>query len=238
MGSYLSFSRKEDGEEDSKCQYKNCACKFSLEKIARNDLSWAQLEGSQDIILKPSNTPQVQNEVTSSNSLVLMSLGDKLGEMVMEAKEKAATSNLPQGVLELDTSHETIQALVRFASEGRVDLQHVSEQIREELLKFSISFSVPGLQKVCGEFLLENLAPSNASKCYITAMEYLCLAYQTPVRTFILRNFIQIAQEDTEFVTLVQYFDDILPDDQLNAREEQLFLILQKLAEENPDMVN
>ena len=180
MGSYLSLSRKEDGEDSSnqsgECQYKNCACKFSLEMIARKDLSWAQLEGSQDIILMPSNTPQVQNEVTSSNSLVLMSLGDELGQMIMEAKEKAATSNLPQGVLELDTSHETIKALVRFASEGRVDLQHVSEQIREELLKFSIRFSVPGLQKVCGEFLLENLAPSNASKCYITAMQYLCLA--------------------------------------------------------------
>ena len=220
-----------------KCVKKKCVCKFSLAKIARKNLPWAQLTGSQDIILMSSSKTQLQNEVTS-NSLVLMSLGDKLGKKIIESKQIANTSNLPHGVLTLDISQETIQALVRFASEGRVDLHIVSEQIREELLKFSIRFSVPGLQKVCGEFLLENLASSNASRSYITAMQYLCVDYQTPVRTFILRNFIQIAREDLEFTTLVEYFDDILPDDELNAKEEQLFLILQKLAEENPDMVN
>ena len=62
--------------------------------------------------------------------------------------------------------------------------------------------------------------------------------YQNLVRKFILHNFIQVAQADHEFTSLVECFDDILPDDELNVKEEQLFLILQKLAEENPHMVS
>ena len=62
--------------------------------------------------------------------------------------------------------------------------------------------------------------------------------YQAPVRKFILHNFNQVALEDPQFTSLVEYFEDILPDDELNIREEQLFLILQKLAEENPEMLD
>ena len=140
-----------------KCVKKKCVCKFSLAKIARKNLPWAQLTGSQDIILMSSSKTQLQNEVTS-NSLVLMSLGDKLGKKIIESKQIATTSNLPHGVLTLDISQEAIQALVRFASEGRVDLHIVSEQIREELLKFSIRFSVCLDYRKCVEnFFLKTL---------------------------------------------------------------------------------
>ena len=219
------------------CAKKKCVCKFNLTKIARKDLPWAQLVGSQDILLQPSNTHLVENEYLA-NSLVLMNLGDKFGKKILEAKKKAAASNLPNGVLKLGISPETIQSLVRFASEGRINLQNVTDQTREEIWQFSIKFSVPGLLKICGQFLLENLTASNAAESYKTAMRYLCMDYQTAVRKFILQNFIQVAQEDPKFTLLVEFFDDILPDDELNIREEQLFLILQKLAEENPHMVS
>ena len=68
------------------CVNKKCACKFNLAKIARKDLPWAQLVGSQDFILMPSSTSQVENGYTS-NSLVLMNLGDKLGKKIVEAKD-------------------------------------------------------------------------------------------------------------------------------------------------------
>ena len=161
-----------------------------------------------------------------------MNLGDKFGEQILEAKASA------HGVLEVDISKEALLSLVKFANEGEIDLQNVADQTREELLQFSIRFSVPGLPKVCGEFLLETMAASNASKSFNTAKKYLCLHYQSHVRTYILSNFTQIAQEDPQFTSLVEFFDDILPDDELNVREEKLFLILQKLAEENPHMVS
>ena len=110
-----------------KCVKKKCVCKFSLTNIARKDLPWAQLMGSQDIILMPSSTSQVENGYTS-NSLVLMNLGDKFGKKILEAKKGATSSNLPIGVLKLDISPETIQSLIRFASEGRINLQNVDGQ--------------------------------------------------------------------------------------------------------------
>ena len=106
---------------------------------------------------------------------------------------------------------EALLSLIMFANEGEINLRNVTDQTREEILQFSIRFSVPGLPKVCGEFLLETLAAFNASKSYIIAKRYLCLHYQTHVRTYILRNFIQIAQEDPQFTSLVEFFDDILP---------------------------
>ena len=111
------------------CVNKKCACKFNLAKIARKDLPWAQLMGSQDFILMPSGTSQVENGYTS-NSLVLMNLGDKFGKKILEAKKCATSSNLPIGVLKLDISSETIQSLIRFASEGRINLQDVDDQTR------------------------------------------------------------------------------------------------------------
>ena len=220
-----------------KCVKKKCECKFSLTKIARKASPWAQLMGSQDIILMPSSTSQVENGYTS-NSLVLMNLGDKFGKKILEAKKKATRTNLPIGVLKLDISPETIQSLISFASEGRINLQNVDDQTREELWQFSITFSVPGLLKNCGQFLLENLSASNATRSYKTTIRYLCMDYQALVRKFILHNFNQVALEDPQFTSLVVYFGDILPDDELNVREEQLFLILQKLTEENPEMLN
>ena len=122
------------------CVKKKCACKFDLAKLARKDLPWAQLIGSQDIILMPSSTTQ-EEDGCNCNSLVLMNLGDKFGKEILEAKQIATASNSPHGVLTLDISLETIQVLVRFASEGRIDLQNLSEQTREEILQFSISSS-------------------------------------------------------------------------------------------------
>ena len=199
-----------------KCIKKKCTCKFDLAKLARKDLPWAQLMGSQDITLMPSSTAQ-EEDGCNCNSLVLMNLGDKFGNAILEAKQIATDSNSPRGVLTLDISLETIQALVRFASEGRIDLHSLSEQTREEIWQFSISFSVPGLLKVCGQFLLENLSASNATRSYKTTIRYLCMDYQAPVRKFILHNFNQVALEDPQFTSLVEYFEDILPDDELNV---------------------
>ena len=98
------------------CVKKKCACKFDLAKLARKDLPWAQLIGSQDIILMPSSTTQ-EEDGCNCNSLVLMNLGDKFGKKIVESKQRATASNEPLGVLTLDISLETIQALVRFASE-------------------------------------------------------------------------------------------------------------------------
>ena len=201
------------------CVNKKCGCKFSLAKIARKDLLWAQLMGSQDIILMSSSTSQAEKGYIS-NSLVLMNLGDKFGKKILEAKKKATRSNLPQTVLKLDISAETIQSLIQFASEGRINLENVDDQTRGEIWQFSIRFSVPGLLKVCGQFLLKNLSASNATGSYMTSMRYLCMDYQNLVRKFILHNFIQVAQEDPEFTSLVECFDDILSDDELNVREE------------------
>ena len=155
---------------ERKCGKKNCACKFDLAKLARKDLPWAQLMGSQDITLRPSSITTQEENGSTANSLVLMNLGDKFGKKIVESKQKATASNEPLGVLTLDISLETIQALVRFASEGRIDLQNLSEQTREEIWQFSISFSVPGLLKVCGQFLLENLSASNATRSYMTTL--------------------------------------------------------------------
>ena len=156
------------------CVNKKCACKFNLAKIARKDCPWAQLVGSQDFILMPSSTSQVENGYTS-NSLVLMNLGDKFGKKILEAKKKATSTNLHKGVLKLDISPETIQSLISFASEGRINLQNVDDETREEIWQFSIRFSVPGLLKVCGQFLLENLSASNATRSYKTTIRYLCI---------------------------------------------------------------
>ena len=124
-----------------KCVEKKCTCKFDLSKIARKDLPWAQLMGSQDITLRPSSiTTQEENGFTA-NSLVLMNLGDKFGRKIVESKQSATASNEPLGVLTLDISPEAIQALVRFASEGRIDLPNVSGQTREELLQFTVRSS-------------------------------------------------------------------------------------------------
>ena len=122
-----------NGTMEWKCVKKKCTCKFDLAKIARKDLPWAQLMGSQDITIRPSSiTTQEENGFTA-NSLVLMNLGDKFGKKIVESKQRATASNEPLGVLTLDISLEAIQALVRFASEGRIDLQNLSEQTREEL---------------------------------------------------------------------------------------------------------
>ena len=99
-----------------KCVKKKCTCKFDLAKLARKDLPWAQLMGSQDITLMPSSTTLEENGSTA-NSLVLMNLGHKFGKEILAAKQIATASNSPHGVLTLDISLETIQALVRFASE-------------------------------------------------------------------------------------------------------------------------
>ena len=147
----LSISRESIPRKDNttsemtrKCIKKKCTCKFDLAKIAQKDLPWAQLTGSQDITLMPSSTAQEEGGC-NCNSLVLMNLGDKFGKEILEAKQIATASNSPHGVLTLDISQETIQALVRFASEGRINLQNLSEQAREEIWQFSISFSVLGL---------------------------------------------------------------------------------------------
>ena len=71
-----------------------------------------------DITLLPSSTMN-EEDGCPSNSLVLLSLGNKFGEQILEAKASA------HGVLEVDISLETIQALVRFASEGRINLQNL-----------------------------------------------------------------------------------------------------------------
>ena len=82
------------------CAKEKWAGKFNLAKIARKDLPWAQFEGSQDILLMPSSTSQVENGYIC-NSLVLMNLGDKFGKKIVEAKQIPTALNEPLGVLTL-----------------------------------------------------------------------------------------------------------------------------------------
>ena len=98
-----------------KCVKKKCHCKIGLQSIARKNEMWEH--APDDLTLVPSSSPKEENSFTS-NSLVLMNLGDKFGKKILEAKKIAtANANDAHGVLKLDTSPETIQALIRFTSD-------------------------------------------------------------------------------------------------------------------------
>ena len=84
-------------EMTRECVKKNCACKLDLAKLARKDLPWAQLMGSQDITLRPSSITTQEENGSTANSLVLMNLGDKFGKKIVESKQRATASNEPLG---------------------------------------------------------------------------------------------------------------------------------------------
>ena len=185
-----------------------------------------------DVVLVPKNSTSL-TEKTRASSLLLTNLGSRFHQYVEGSKAENPSGSQEEVEVKMNCSHRAIQCIVSFAQNGTLALDTVSQSTREELLQLGLELSIPAVVKTCSDYILDNLRFQNATSSYMQVMATLCPQQQAPIRQFIMKNFVTIAAQDPRFSELIDCLDDILPDDKLNVKEEQLFQILSKLAVEN-----
>ncbi|KAG6446599.1 hypothetical protein O3G_MSEX004526 [Manduca sexta] len=93
----------------------------------------------------------------------------------------------------------------------------------ECLLPYADQFDVVGVIQLCCQFLLHELRPHNCLGIFKFARYYFCSELETKGKLYIRQNFSRILKECNEFKSLsYDELEDILRDDELNVRNEEI----------------
>ncbi|XP_041987203.1 kelch-like protein 10 [Aricia agestis] len=99
----------------------------------------------------------------------------------------------------------------------------VTEENVENLLPYADRFDVVGVIQLCCIFLLQQIRPHNCLGIFKFARCYFCNDLEKKGKSYIRQNFGRILKECNEFKTLtVEELEDILRDDELNVRNEEI----------------
>ncbi|KAJ8669135.1 hypothetical protein QAD02_000394 [Eretmocerus hayati] len=119
-----------------------------------------------------------------------------------------------------DVEPDAFELLLDYAYTGscRVDEDNV-----QTLLPLSDRLQVLGVVQLCCRFLLKQLRPHNCLGICKFARHYFCHDLEERGRKYIRHHFKQIVRESSEFRELsCEELEQILRDDELNARNEEL----------------
>ncbi|XP_046968333.1 kelch-like protein 10 [Vanessa cardui] len=93
----------------------------------------------------------------------------------------------------------------------------------EYLLPYADQFDVVGVIQLCCQFLLQELRPHNCLGIFKFARCYFCSELENKGKLFIRQNIARILKECSEFKLLShEELEDILRDDELNVRNEEI----------------
>ncbi|CAG9561424.1 unnamed protein product [Danaus chrysippus] len=93
----------------------------------------------------------------------------------------------------------------------------------ENLLPYADQFDVVGVIQLCCQFLLQELRPHNCLGIFKFARCYFCSELEKKGKLYIRQHFARILKECNEFKLLsFEELEDILRDDELNVRNEEL----------------
>lgn len=93
----------------------------------------------------------------------------------------------------------------------------------EFLLPYADQFDVVGVIQLCCQFLLRELRPHNCLGIFKFAKYYFCGDLEKKGKLYIRQNFSKILKECNEFKSLLhEDLEDILRDDELNVRNEEV----------------
>ncbi|VVD04922.1 unnamed protein product [Leptidea sinapis] len=91
------------------------------------------------------------------------------------------------------------------------------------LLPYADQFDVVGIVQLCCQFLLQELRPHNCLGIFKFARCYFCNDLEKKGKLYIRQNFAKILKECSEFKSLsYEELEDILRDDELNVRNEEI----------------
>jgi len=204
---------------------RSCFCRFNLASLGSNNLlaSFKSKNRFHDIMLMGNDS----DEMVGAHKMVLLNLGYRFPKM---NSQRALEPNTHQ-TLKLDAPFSVVKDLVNYAYNGKLNL--VQENI-DGILSFAADLEIPGVLKLCGDFIKCKLKPSNALKCYHLAKEFLCTGIQEYIKKFILHNFQMVSIHDKNFGDCPSpILEDLVKDDELNVSEEQLFSILVKWTDQD-----
>ncbi|CAG9794036.1 unnamed protein product [Diatraea saccharalis] len=93
----------------------------------------------------------------------------------------------------------------------------------EYLLPYADQFDVVGVIQLCCQYLLQELRPHNCLGIFKFARYYFCGELEKKGKLYIRQNFSRILKECNEFKSLTfDELEDILRDDELNVRNEEI----------------
>lgn len=93
----------------------------------------------------------------------------------------------------------------------------------EHLLPYADQFDIVGVIQLCCQFLLRELRPHNCLGIFKFARCYFCSDLEKKGKLYIRQNFSRILKECNEFKNLIfDELEDILRDDELNVRNEEI----------------
>lgn len=93
----------------------------------------------------------------------------------------------------------------------------------ENLLPYADQFDIVGVIQLCCQFLLQQLRPHNCLGIFKFARCYFCSDLEIKGKLYIRQNFARILKECNEFKSLsFQELEDILKDDELNVKNEEI----------------
>ncbi|XP_053606215.1 kelch-like protein 10 [Plodia interpunctella] len=93
----------------------------------------------------------------------------------------------------------------------------------EYLLPYADQFDIVGVIQLCCQFLLQELRPHNCLGIFKFARYYFCGELEKKGKLYIRQNFSRILKECNEFKSIsYDELEDILRDDELNVRNEEI----------------
>lgn len=99
----------------------------------------------------------------------------------------------------------------------------VTAETVECLLPYADQFDVVGVIQLCCQYLLQELRPHNCLGIFKFARCYFCGELEKKGKLYIRQNFSKILKECSEFKLLsYEELEDILRDDELNVRNEEI----------------
>ncbi|CAG7834922.1 unnamed protein product [Allacma fusca] len=132
-----------------------------------------------------------------------------------------------------DVTSDALKTFIDFVYTGECKI--TQENVRQ-ILPFAENFNVPFLLQQCAAFLIKEINTENCIKIFKMAKIYFCPELVNKARLYLLCNFKEIV-ETPEFCELgFEELEDILRDDLLNIRsEEMVFIAVRKWVEKNPE---
>jgi kelch-like protein 10 len=198
------------------CFGPGCYCLIDEKQFHCHQTNWNEIfaiPGTTDFSLLGNDS----NKSIHTCKILLTVLGPKF-ETLLGASE-----------IRLDYPFSVVEAINDLALTGR---PKIDESNVELLLKAAKEFNLIGFKKFASIFLLSNLNAKNVVRIYQLAMEFLCSHDIQRIEKYILSNITDLA-EHPEFLhnCTAEWMLQWLKNDELNAPEESIFLILQSWAQ-------
>ncbi|XP_018325895.1 kelch-like protein 10 isoform X2 [Agrilus planipennis] len=130
--------------------------------------------------------------------------------------------------------HDIFQKLLDFAYTGHCI---VNNDNVEYLLRFADQYEILGVVRLCCQFVLDQLQPTNCLGILRFAKHYFCKELEERGRLYVRHHFMDLLKESVELATLqLDELLEILSDDELNIKtEESVFQAIKKWIDVDVD---